>query len=111
MNEEKTKIVYCKDYKRKEKHPNNKFDFLGFTFKARTKKGIDLFLGFDAGISIKSRKKISEELRRRRFHRLTNLKLNEISRVLNMKIRGWINYYGKYCGYELAKTFRRLDRR
>ncbi len=31
--------------------------------------------------------------------------------LLNSKIRGWINYYGKYSKYELAKTFRRLDKR
>lgn len=111
INEEKTKIVYCKDWSRKYDYPNKSFDFLGYTFKPRTKKGKDLFLGFDAGISKKSRNRISEELRRTRFHRLTNLELIDLSNLLNAKIRGWINYYGRYSGYELAKTLRRLDRR
>jgi len=111
MNETKTKIVYCKDYRRRGNYATTKFDFLGYTLKPRTKKGNSLFLGYDAGISKKSRKKICEELRRTRFHRLTTLSEKEISNLLNSKIRGWINYYGKYSGYELKETFRRLDRR
>ena len=31
----KTKIVYCKDGRRKEKYPNVKFDFLGYGFRPR----------------------------------------------------------------------------
>jgi RNA-directed DNA polymerase len=34
LNETKTQIVYCKDYRKKEKKSyRNKFDFLGFSFK------------------------------------------------------------------------------
>ena len=111
MNESKTKIVYCKDYRRRKKYPITSFDFLGYTLKPRTKKGNDLFLGYDAGISMKSRKRVNEELRRRGFHRLTSLSLKDIGNQINSKLRGWINYYGKYSGYELKKAFRRLDRR
>ena len=32
INEEKMKLVYCKDYKRKEKHYNVQFDFLGYSY-------------------------------------------------------------------------------
>ena len=35
MHPTKTKIVYCKDGQRKEKHPNVKFDFLGYGFRPR----------------------------------------------------------------------------
>jgi len=111
VNEEKTKIVYCKDYRKRKRYPIKKFDFLGYTFKPMTKKGKDLFLGYGAGISVKSRKRICEELRRTKFHRWTNLTLSETSNLLNPKIRGWINYYGKYSGYELKKTLERLDKR
>src|ERR1700730_7203298 len=31
----RTKIVYCKDGRRKEKYPNVKFDFLGYGFRPR----------------------------------------------------------------------------
>ena len=58
LHPQKTKMVYCKDYRRKEKYHNVKFDFLGYSFQPRTstsKKRSGLFLGFDCGISISSR--------------------------------------------------------
>ena len=40
LHPEKTKIVYCKDYRRQEKYPVVKFDFLGYSFQPRsTTKG------------------------------------------------------------------------
>ncbi|MCF6169531.1 MAG: hypothetical protein L3J66_00950 [Bacteroidales bacterium] len=49
LHPEKTKIVYCRDYRRKDKYPTVKFDFLGYSFQARTaksKKTGKLFLGY-----------------------------------------------------------------
>ena len=36
LHPEKTKIVYCKDDSRKKTYPNEKFDFLGYTFRPRS---------------------------------------------------------------------------
>jgi group II intron reverse transcriptase/maturase len=60
LHPKKTKVVYCRDYRRQEKYPEVKFDFLGYSFqprstKSRTSKG--MFLGFDCAISISSRKR------------------------------------------------------
>ena len=38
LNERKTKVVYCSDYRRKEKHSNVQFDFLGFSYQPRESK-------------------------------------------------------------------------
>ena len=38
LHPEKTKIVYCKDYRRQEPHKQVKFDFLGFSFQPRSTK-------------------------------------------------------------------------
>ncbi len=35
----------------------------------------------------------------------------EISKGLNLKLRGWINYYGKFGKYELRRVLRNLDNR
>jgi RNA-directed DNA polymerase len=35
MHPTKTKIVYCKDKKRKGTYPSVKFDFLGYCFRPR----------------------------------------------------------------------------
>jgi hypothetical protein len=50
----KTKIVYCKDGKRKDKYPNTKFDFLGYCFRprlARRSRDGKLFWGFNPAVS------------------------------------------------------------
>src|SRR5438045_7059130 len=39
LHPEKTKVLYCKDANRQETHPNEKFDFLGFTFRPRKENG------------------------------------------------------------------------
>ena len=39
LHPEKTKIVYCKDANRRGDFPNQSFDFLGFTFRARKALG------------------------------------------------------------------------
>ncbi len=38
LNSQKTKIVYCKDDDRRGNYPEQKFDFLGFTFRPRRAK-------------------------------------------------------------------------
>src|SRR4029078_1063327 len=39
LHPEKTKVVYGKDANRQETHPNEKFDFLGYTFRPRIANG------------------------------------------------------------------------
>jgi len=114
LHEKKTKIVYCKDYRRKGKFSNVKFDFLGFSFQPRSTKSKfngQMFLGFDLAISRTSRNKIIEEIRKTNFHRWTTAKIEEIAELLNPQIAGWLNYYGKYRRWELNGIFRRLHRR
>ncbi len=53
LHPEKTKIVYCKSGKRNENYPNERFDFLGYTFRprqARSREG-KYFLGFVPAVS------------------------------------------------------------
>ena len=38
LQPEKTKIVYCKDDDRRRTYSNEKFDFLGYTFRPRRSK-------------------------------------------------------------------------
>lgn len=110
----KTKLVYCKDYKRKEEYENVQFNFLGYSFQPRsTISNIDkkVFVKFDLAISRESRKKIGEEISNLNIDRSTNQTIEEIADKLNPKLRGWINYYGKFRKYEMNKIFRRLNKR
>lgn len=112
LNLEKTKIVYCKDDRRKRKYPKVKFDFLGFTFQPRLVKGPsgDVFLGYTPAISNKATKAIRDEIRRWRLHRRTPQSLEDFSRMYNPIIRGWVNYYGSYYKSKLRAVFNPLNR-
>lgn len=111
LNREKSKIVYCRDFKRKSDYSKVSFDFLGYTFQPRTnrsKKTGRLFIGFDCAMSNKSRSRILLEIRKMCIQRMTCKSIVFIAQELNPKIRGWVRYYGKYKGYSLSKVFRIL---
>jgi RNA-directed DNA polymerase len=106
LNETKTKIVYCKRNCRKDKFKTVQFDFQGFSFQPRptsTKEG-EMFLGYDCAISRKSENKIVEVIRDSKFHTWSNI--TRIANEFNPKIRGWINYYGKFRKHKLMRIFR-----
>jgi len=114
LHPKKTKIVYCRDYRRQEKYPEVKFDFLGYSFQPRTtnsKKTGGLFLGFDCAISISSRKRIADKLGELKVEKLSFKSIVGVAQFLNPKIRGWINYYGKFRISMLHKVFRLLNKR
>jgi group II intron reverse transcriptase/maturase len=108
LNEKKTKIVYCKRDFRRDKFKTVQFDFLGFSFQPRptsTKDGV-MFVGYDCAISRKSENKITEIFRKSEFHRWTWCNIYRIAEVFNPKIRGWINYFGKFRIHKLMRIFR-----
>jgi RNA-directed DNA polymerase len=94
----KTKIVYCKTGRRKEVYPTISFDFLGYCFKPRrcADKNGQLFLSFTPSISPKSSKRIRDEVRKYRIHRLSHIDLPKIAELFEAKLRGWIQYYGRF---------------
>ena len=56
LHPEKTKIVYCKDEDRRRTYPNEKFDFLGYTFRPRRSKNRfeKYFINFSPAVSDKA---------------------------------------------------------
>jgi RNA-directed DNA polymerase len=113
VHPEKTKIVYCKDSNRPGGHTNKTFDFLGFTFKPRGAKSREgkIFTSFSPGISGKAAKSIRKEMRRWRIHRKSDKSLEDLSWIVQPKLRGWINYYGKFYKSALIPVFKCLNRR
>lgn len=110
LNEEKTNIVYCQDYRREKKHYPKKFDFLGFRFKPRPTKSNrgGMFLGFDCAISPAARKRIATKWKSMKIHRCTTVNLQQIANKLNPILRGIIRYYGRFKRWELEKVIRVL---
>ncbi|EEQ1693756.1 group II intron reverse transcriptase/maturase [Escherichia coli] len=102
LSQSKTKIVYCKDGKRRGNYPDISFDFLGYTFrprKARAKDGVK-FLSFMPAISGKASKMIRQTIRGWKWQQRTTLTAEEVARRINPILRGWITYYG--CFYRSA---------
>ena len=96
LHPDKTKIVYCKDFRRQQKYQKVQFDFLGYTFQPRTsksKKTGRLFLGFDCAISIQSRSRLFEQVRKMEIPRMRCDSIVGIAHHLNPKLRGWIRYF------------------
>jgi RNA-directed DNA polymerase len=112
MHPTKTKIVYCKDGKRKGKYPNIKFDFLGYCFRPRlVQKSRDktLFCGFNPAVSPSALKSMRAKIRELGIRHRTELSLAEIAYRLNPLLRGWINYYGRYAPSALAPLLRYVN--
>ncbi len=108
----KTKIVYCKDGKRKAEYPNVKFDFLGYCFRPRLalrRRDNALFCGFNPAVSISALKAMRSAIRDLSFRRRTQLSLADIAQQLNPLIRGWIAYYGRYAPSALAPMLRYVN--
>jgi RNA-directed DNA polymerase len=111
LHPEKTRIVYCKDGRRREKHEYTSFPFLGYAFRgrgARSRTG-RIFSGFLPAISPEALKAKSVELRRMRIHRRTDLSLDDLARWLNPIVSGWINYYGRFYRTALDPLLKRVN--
>ena len=114
LNEEKTKIVYCKDSNRKSKSEHTSFDFLGYTFRpraARNSKTGQNFTAFTPAISKKSMMKIKTEIRSWNLNRQTHLSIEQIAAETDSKIRGWMNYYTRFGKSEFRKVMSYLNER
>jgi RNA-directed DNA polymerase len=105
MHPEKTKIVYCKDNKRKGIYPNVTFDFLGYQFRPRqvaTLQRTEFFCGYTPAVSPASLKSMRATIRDLHIPRQTPGTLAEIAKQLNPLLRGWIGYYGRFSPSALA---------
>lgn len=108
----KTRIVYCKDDDRPGDHEHIKFDFLGYTFQPRRAKNRwgKYFVSFLPAISTAAAKAIHKTIREWRMASTrNNQKLEDLARVVNPVVRGWMNYYGRYYRSKCVQVLRHLN--
>jgi RNA-directed DNA polymerase len=115
LHAEKTKISYCKDYRRKEDYPVVSFSFLGYTFRPIKQKSKRVagkpYTGFGPKMSNKSKLEIREMLRSEPILRCSFCNIEDIASKLRSKIRGWVNYYCHYDNGGKEELFRMVDER
>lgn len=112
LHPEKTKIVYCKDDDRRRTYLHEKFDFLGYTFRARgsmTRKGKH-FVNCSPAISATAAQAIRTEVRSWKLPQRSDKAIEDLSRMFNPIVRGWLQYYGRYYRSALYSPMRQLDR-
>ena len=111
LHPQKTQIVYCKGAGRPGNYPNQKFDFLGYTFRprmARTKWGTR-FVGFIPAVSNQSATAMRRMMRKWHIHLKSDKSLEDLSRAYNPTLRGWVNYYSRHYKSGLHPVFQHFN--
>ncbi|MDQ2877319.1 MAG: reverse transcriptase domain-containing protein, partial [Actinomycetota bacterium] len=112
LHPDKTRIVYCKDGKRRGASGHTEFTFLGFTFRARgvRARNGNVFTGFVPAASKDAMKKMSAQVRSWRLHARTGHAIGELARAMNPVVRGspgvasllpdvaWMGHVTGFCG-------------
>ncbi len=111
LNPDKTRIVYCKDGRRRGKHEHTSFTFLGYEFRPRSARRKDgkRFTSFLPAISPEALKAKGVRLRAMRIHLRTDLTLDDLADWLNPIIAGWMRYYGRFYRSKLYPLLLRVS--
>ena len=112
LHPQKTKIVYCKDDDRRGRYEHEKFDFLGYTFRPRRSKNRwgKHFISFTPAVSNEAATKMRRTMRSWRLHLRSDKAIDDLARMWNPVLRGWIQYYGRFYKSALYSVFRHLNR-
>jgi RNA-directed DNA polymerase len=112
LHPDKTRIVYCKDRKRRLSYERTSFTFLGYTFRARkapTRDGKSMFTAFLPAMGTDALKDKGHEVRGWKLHLRTTCDLAALAEWMNPIIRGWMNYFGKFYRTEMFGLLRRIN--
>lgn len=112
LHPDKTKIIYCKDDNRRGNYEHCSFDFVSYSFRARSAKSrsYELFVGFNPAISDKAKKAIRKEVREWGLATKWNTRnLQELAKFINPIVRGWVNYYAKFNRSECLDQLRYIN--
>jgi len=108
----KTRIVCCRDDDRPGDFEHVKFDFPGDTFqprRARNRRG-KFFVSFLPAIGTKAAKAIRQTIREWRMASTrNNQSLEDLARLTNPAVRGWMNYYGRFYRSKCVQVLRHLN--
>ena len=112
LHPDKTRIIYCKDDDRRGTSPETRFDFLGYTFRPRRAKNRygKFFVTCTPGVSNEAAKAMRQTIHDWRMHLKPDKALEDLSRMFNPVLRGWMNYYGRFYKSALYPTLRHMNR-
>jgi group II intron reverse transcriptase/maturase len=112
MHPDKTRIVYCKDYKRRQEFEQVSFTFCGYMFRPREafdKVRKKSYTGFMPAVAPGKLTDVSRKAASWRLHRRTNSTLDDLAEVVNPVLRGWLNYFTVFYPSAVIPIGKRVD--
>lgn len=113
LHPDKTKIVYCKDSRRRGAYGQVSFTFCGYTFrprKAYNRNRKVTFTGFLPAVSPGKLTTMSRRVASWRIHRRVNLTLDDLAARMNPVLRGWLAYFTEFYPSAVSPLCYRIDR-
>jgi RNA-directed DNA polymerase len=112
LHPDKTRIVYCQDDDRRGEYAHTPFDFLGSTCQARRSKTRwgKYFINFSPAVSTSAAKAMRQKTRRWGLQRRRDKSVEDLARMFNPILRGWLPYDGRCYQSALSPPFGHLDR-
>jgi RNA-directed DNA polymerase len=113
LHPEKTKIVYCKDSRRRRNYPVVSFTFCGYAFRPRkafNKAEGRAFTRFLPAVDPGKLASMSRKVASWKVHRRTTLTLNDLAREVNPVLRGWFAYFTVFYPSMVIPLCWRVDR-
>jgi hypothetical protein len=111
LNEQKTRVVYCKDDDRRGSYEHTSFDFLSYTFRPRRSRSRfgKYFVNFSPAVSGEAKTRMQRQMRRWRVVGRSDKTLTDLALMFNRQLQGWINYFGRFYKSMLYPVFRHLN--
>jgi RNA-directed DNA polymerase len=112
LHPQKTKIVSCKDDDRRGRYPQERFDLLGYPFRPRRskKRWGKYCVNFSPAASAEAMRDFRRELRHWHLHTRSDKSLEDLARMFNPVLRGWVNSDSRFYKSALYPTFHHLER-
>lgn len=113
IHPDKSKVIYCKDSNRRQRHPTTQFTFLGFTFRPRVavNRTGQKFTSFLPAVSKDAMIRMRRIISRWNIQKQTPATIEELARNYNPTLLGWWHYYGSFYKTEMRKVYSHLDRK
>lgn len=112
IHPDKTRIVYCKGVHRYDEYAHIQFDFLGYTFRPRRSydKHGRTFTNFAPAMARSAATALRQEVRSWRLQLKSDKSLEDLSRMFNSTIAGWVNYYTRFYASAFAAVAKHINR-
>jgi group II intron reverse transcriptase/maturase len=113
LHPDKTRIVYCKDDRRRLDYDQVTFTFCGYAFRPR--KAYDKVrgrprTGFLPAVAPGKLTDMSRKVASWRLHRRTTWSLDDLAEEVNPALRGWLNYFTAFYPSAVNPIGKRVDR-